>query len=96
MRQGVEQQADGKWYSKYVLGPVFANTQDQADYEARMDEDQASFIRLARNRKLADSDWTQLSDSPADKAAWGTYRQALRDVSAQPGFPWNVTWPVEP
>ncbi len=96
MRQGVEQQADGKWYTKYVLGPVFANSQEQADYEARMDEDQASLVRLARNRKLSDSDWTQLADAPVDDLAWATYRQALRDIPNQEGFPWNVTWPTEP
>ena len=96
MRQGVEQQSDGKWYTKYVLGPIFDNAEDEAAYKARKDEEQAASVRAARNDKLAACDWTQLSDSPADKAAWGTYRQALRDVTAQAGFPWNVTWPVEP
>lgn len=96
MRQGVEQQADGKWYTKYVLGPIFANAQEQAEYEARMDAERAASVRLGRNKKLADCDWTQLADSTADKAAWATYRQALRDIPSQQGFPWNVTWPTEP
>jgi hypothetical protein len=101
MRQGVEQMG-GKWYSKYVLGPIFTDNetgtaaQQEAAYKASMDEDQASLVRLARNRKLADCDWTQLADSTADKPAWAVYRQALRDITAQAGFPWNVTWPVEP
>lgn len=39
---------------------------------------------------------TQVADAPVDKAAWATYRQALRDITAQQGFPWNVTWPEQP
>jgi Phage tail assembly chaperone protein len=35
-----------------------------------------------------------LTDAPVNKAAWATYRQALRDVTAQTGFPWTVEWPV--
>jgi hypothetical protein len=102
MRQGVEQQADGKWYSKYVLGPIFTDNaeataaQQEAAYKAQKDAEQAASVRAARNSKLAECDWTQLSDSTADKAGWATYRQALRDVTGQTGFPWNVTWPVEP
>ena len=57
---------------------------------------QANAVRVARNNMLKDSDWTQLADSPADKTAWATYRQALRDVTQQAGFPWAVTWPDSP
>lgn len=62
-------------------------------------DNQAAAVRAERNQKLANCDWTQLSDSPLDpsqKAEWGTYRQALRDISSQAGFPWNVQWPAEP
>ena len=102
VRQGVEQQSDGKWYSKYVLGPVFTDNEDgtaaqqEAAYKAHKDAEQAAAIRSQRNDKLAACDWTQLADSSADKPSWATYRQALRDVTGQAGFPWNVTWPVEP
>ena len=102
MRQGVEQQADGKWYSKYVLGPIFTDNEDgtaaqqEAAYKAQKDAEQAASVRAARNSKLAACDWTQLADSSADKPAWATYRQSLRDVTGQAGFPWNVTWTVEP
>lgn len=96
MRSGVEQQADGKWYTKYVLGPVFANAQEQTDYEAMKDAEQAAAVRRERNEKLSACDWTQLADSTADKAAWATYRQALRDITKQDGFPWNIVWPTEP
>lgn len=53
-------------------------------------------IRTERNEKIANTDWTQLPDSPVDKAVWATYRQALRDITAQAGFPWDITWPVAP
>jgi len=106
-RQGVEQ-IDGKWYTKYVLGPIFTDrpaTDDQpaktaaeqeAEYKAQKDAEQAKSVRNDRDQRLKDSDWTQLSDSTADKQAWATYRQALRDVPTQTGFPWSVEWPVKP
>ena len=59
-------------------------------------ERKENMIRQSRNATLKDSDWTQLSDSPVDKSAWATYRQALRDVPSQEGFPWEVTWPSKP
>ena len=100
-RQGVEQ-INGKWYTKYVLGPIFTDNdeataaQQEAAYKATKDAEQAKAVRDDRNKRLADCDWTQLADSTADKAAWATYRQALRDITSQGGFPWNVTWPVQP
>jgi hypothetical protein len=59
-------------------------------------EQKAAFIRTERNQKLTACDWTQLADSSVDKQAWATYRQALRDVTAQAGFPTDVTWPTAP
>lgn len=60
------------------------------------DEEKAGQVRAERSTKLAASDWTQLADSTADKAAWAAYRQALRDITAQAGFPWTVDWPAQP
>jgi hypothetical protein len=57
---------------------------------------QAQLMRQTRNEKLKDSDWTQLADSTANKVAWATYRQALRDITAQSSFPWTITWPEQP
>lgn len=102
MRQGVEQQSDGKWYTKYVLGPIFTDTpeataaEQEAAYKAMKDAEHAKAVREDRNQKLKDTDWTQLADSPVDKAVWATYRQALRDITAQPGFPWEINWPTQP
>ena len=99
-RSGVEQ-IEGKWYTKYILGPVFVDgettaAEQEAAYKAMKDAEQAANVRRIRNEKLKDCDWTQLADSPVDKAAWATHRQALRDISAQAGFPWTIDWPVAP
>jgi hypothetical protein len=60
-------------------------------------ESQASAnVRAERNHLLASSDYTQLPDAPVDSVAWATYRQQLRDITAQEGFPFTVTWPAEP
>ena len=53
-------------------------------------------VRTYRDYILTASDWTQVADAPVDTAAWATYRQALRDIPAQSGFPDNITWPQEP
>ena len=54
-------------------------------------------VRAKRDQLLQESDWTQLPDAPhLDVKAWATYRQALRDVASQPGFPYTITWPTKP
>lgn len=68
----------------------------QAAYKAQNDVEQAASVRASRTEKLKDCDWTQVADAPVDKAAWATYRQALRDISAQAGFPATVAWPTQP
>jgi len=57
---------------------------------------QAKSVREQRSTKLAECDWTQVADAPVDKAVWATYRQALRDITTQSGFPWTITWPDAP
>ena len=106
-RNGIEQ-IDGKWYTKYTLGPIFADiaatetssaktaAEQEAAYIAQCDANQASLVRQERDTKLKSCDWTQVADSPVDKAAWATYRQALRDVPSQSSFPWDLTWPGVP
>jgi hypothetical protein len=56
----------------------------------------ADDIRAQRNAMLSACDWTQVADAPVDQAAWAVYRQELRDIPDQPGFPANVVWPVAP
>lgn len=55
-------------------------------------------VRETRNRVLAKSDWTQLADvkfSEETKRGWLVYRQALRDLTRDPGWP-QVEWPTPP
>lgn len=55
-------------------------------------------VRTGRNRRLAASDWTMLTDVPMPeerRQQWQTYRQALRDITSQPD-PFNIVWPVPP
>lgn len=56
-------------------------------------------VRTERDKKLKDSDWTQLPDVPlitTIKEAWAVYRQALRDVPQQQSDPFNIVWPEPP
>lgn len=65
---------------------------DTAKVEARL----AQKIRADRDQMLAASDWTQVADAPVNQLVWATYRQALRDMPQQGGFPHNVSWPSKP
>jgi len=101
-RDGVVQDSDGRWFTKYSVGPVFVDNdtqtaaQQMAEYKASMDAEQAKRVRVGRNELLAKSDWSQIADSTADKQAWAAYRTALRGVTTQSGFPWAVDWPTAP
>lgn len=53
-------------------------------------------LRLWRNAQLKTTDWTQIEDAPVDKAAWATYRQALRDLPSQSNNPNDLVFPTEP
>ena len=86
---GVEQ-IDGQWFTKYSVAEM------NADAIVAKDAEQAKEMRHQRNTKLSETDWTQVADAPVDKAVWATYRQALRDITTQSGFPWEVTWPDAP
>tara|TARA_Y100001963_G_C6734412_1_gene425594 strand:- start:380 stop:658 length:279 start_codon:yes stop_codon:yes gene_type:complete len=64
---------------------------------ARPASEKAHAIRESRTSRLAETDWTQAADIPADtKSKWTAYRQNLRDIPTQSGFPNSVTWPSEP
>lgn len=88
-RDGVEQ-VNGKWFTKYSVVDMDQEAKDALDTQ------QANSQRAYRNTLLAECDWTQLQDAPTDKQAWSVYRQALRDITDQPGFPWDVQWPKMP
>ena len=84
------QQTGGKWYTKWSVADM-----DQEAKDA-LDATQAAAMRKQRDEKLAECDWTQVADAPVNKTTWATYRQALRDITAQSGFPWTITWPTKP
>lgn len=92
-RNGVEQQADGKWYTKYSVADM------DAEAIAAKDAAQAAAVREDRNKRLADCDWRVIKHLELNEnipGVWEVYRQNLRDVPAQAGFPWEVIWPTEP
>ena len=72
-------------------------TQDEVDTFERNKPvpDVALEVRLKRDRLLSDTDWMALSDNTMTPE-WATYRQALRDITAQEGFPYSVNWPTKP
>ena len=71
----------------FQFNPEFPNATNEQKWEQ---------FRLWRAIELSRTDWTQLSDSPADKAAWATYRQALRDLPNQGGIADAAEFPVAP
>ena len=112
VRDGVVQDANGNWVENYVARDMFQDTTDEdgvtttkaeheAAYQAGLDAKVAEGHRTTRNKLLADSDWTQMNDSPLTnevKTAWATYRQELRDLSDLDAWPNldDADWPVAP
>lgn len=80
---------DGKWT---LTATVVEKTPEQIAAAAT---GQAAQVRAERNTKLAETDWRFRSDMTPSQQ-WIDYCQALRDVTAQPGFPWSVQWPTQP
>lgn len=81
-------------------GPVPFTPEEEAEWdamEATWAANAGIRFRLERNRLLSETDWTQTPDIPqATKDKWAPYRQALRDVPQQAGFPDNIQWPSKP
>lgn len=82
---------DGRWEESW---DVVALTDEEI---ATLTNAKADEVRAERNRLLAECDWTQYKDvSDSVSALWAPYRQQLRDVTAQQGFPFNVEFPTKP
>lgn len=67
--------------------------------EAQKYTDATAAVLPKRQQLLLDSDWTQLPNGPLSteqQQAWATYRQSLRDITAQSGYPFEITWPTPP
>ena len=86
------------WYNKQTGdGAVFDDAENMSnwpDFQADSVAASATQVRAQRDALLAASDYMALADRITDE--WRTYRQALRDIPAQSGFPTNVTWPTKP
>lgn len=85
------QDDDGVWVQEWDTVEV--------SQEARqaIDSSKANSVRAARNTLLSQTDWTQAKDIPDEvSSAWTSYRQALRDIPEQAGFPWDVSWTQKP
>jgi hypothetical protein len=83
---------DGQsWIQQWAVEAI-----PQAEIDAMTDQ-QATSVRADRNARLAATDWRvikALEEGNGLDFDVAAYRQALRDVPSQPGFPWNVVWPV--
>lgn len=88
VRQGPTE-INGQWFWTYTA------VDWDADAIAAATEAQWNNVRADRNKRLVDSDWTQLPDAPVDAAVWAIYRQALRDVTTQ-ADPFAIVWPEQP
>ena len=106
VRDGVEQDALGNWVERWVVRDMFSDYTDEqgvthtkaeqeAAYQAVLDEMAAKGVRQQRDRLLAETDWMALSDVTLS-AEMASYRQALRDVPSQAGFPHTIVWPTKP
>lgn len=78
-----------------VLTRTWVVSEASADEIAARTESKWAAVRAERNAKLAECDWTQLSDAPVDAAAWAAYRQELRDITTQ-ADPFAIVWPTAP
>ena len=93
-----------EWYGvepqpryNYVVVNNQVVEKSEVDKQVYKDNIMAIAVRGDRTEKLTESDWRDLPSYPGtDQEAWRTYRQELRDISLQPGFPNNITWPVRP
>ena len=79
----------------YTAEEETARDLEEAEWAASADDRAAKAVRSDRDELLTETDWLALSDTTMS-AEWTTYRQALRDVTAQAGFPNTITWHTKP
>ena len=76
-----------------------ARDAEEAAWNSGADDRAAADVRIQRDKQLSECDWvvTKAKETSTNvPAAWKTYRQELRDISAQAGFPNTITWPTKP
>jgi hypothetical protein len=92
-KDGVEQDAQGRWLWKWSISEMDDETKAAKDAEA------AKAVRADRDRRLAECDWVVIKNLELNQnipGVWEVYRQGLRDLPAQAGFPHDITWPEKP
>ena len=89
VRDGVVE-IEGEWYENYEVITI-----TDPDEIAAIDKSAGDQVRYERDRRLQETDWTQLNDVVAPEG-YTEYRQELRDVTDQEGFPHAVVWPEKP
>jgi hypothetical protein len=82
-------QVNGEWVQGWTISTMTAQEQAENDAQAR------AAVRQHRDALLQQTDWRASSDLVLP-TEWATYRQALRDITSQEGFPYTLDWPVEP
>ena len=102
----VEAYVERDMFADYVNDEdvTVTKAEQEAAYTARKDAEAAASVRAERDKLLAECDWVTLKAVDASNdglgiqlpEVWVTYRQALRDVPTQAGFPHSVTWPTKP
>lgn len=109
-RNGVIQDSNGNWIENWEVVPMFSTytdvqgtvhtkEQQEAEYQSRLDAEKAKSARDQRDKLLLDTDWIVISNIEKGTeipTEWQSYRQALRDIPSQAGFPNNIVWPEKP
>lgn len=109
-RNGVTQDANGNWVQAWAVVDMFSDYTDEegalhtkaeqeAAYQANLDAEAAKSVRTERAQRLAETDWVVIFHTEKGTnipLEWEAYRQALRDITAQDGFPHSVVWPTKP
>ena len=109
-RNGVVQDANGNWVFAWVERDMFADyvdedgvtvtkTEQEQAYTATKDAESALAARNTRDGLIASCDWMAIKAFEGGTTVgtdWAAYRQALRDVTDQEGFPNEIVWPTQP
>lgn len=80
-------------------GEVDARLAEEVEFDVGRSDREAAKIRSRRDGLLQETDWIVIKSYERGQnipAEWELYRQALRDITAQAGFPYEVTWPTKP
>jgi len=112
VRDGVTQDANGNWVQAWTVVDMFSDytdedgnlvtkTDQENDYQARLNSEAAASVRTQRDAKLAESDWMVIKSAETGvvlATEWATYRQALRDITTHANFPYlqDSDWPEAP